>query len=357
MLNTPLSEWHVAHGAKMAEFSGWNMPIQYTGIIQEHEHTRKNASIFDICHMGEFIVSGSGAAPALDRILSTNIATLAEGKCRYGFLLNKHGGIIDDLITYRLKPEKFLLVVNASRIEQDFSVISGQLPGSVQIENLSSEIGKIDLQGPLSRAVLQDVLPGAWTELGYFSFAQNNLNGEKLLISRTGYTGELGYEIYFPAAKAVKMWELLLAHELVRPAGLGARDTLRLEVGLPLNGQDLDEKHTPAEAGYASMLTSKSDYTGKSDAATMREQLIALSIQGRRSARHGHHLLLPNGTEAGMVTSGSFAPSLGHAIALAYVKKEFADNEKYLVQADKTKLEALRTTLPFYSNGTARIKF
>lgn len=356
MLNTPLSKWHSTHGAKMAGFAGWNMPIQYTGIIQEHEHTRKNASIFDICHMGEFIVYGVGAALALDQILSTNIATLAEGKCRYGFLLNEYGGIIDDLISYRLEPEKFMLVVNASRIEQDFAAISEQLPAGVKVENISDKIGKIDLQGPLSRSVLQNVLPGAWTELNYFSFAQSKLRDE-LLISRTGYTGELGYEIYFPAAKAVQIWELLLANELVKPAGLGARDTLRLEAGLPLNGQDLDEKHTPAEVGYASILTSEADYTGKSGATAIREQLIALNIHGRRSARHGHPLLLPDGTEAGIVTSGSFAPSLGHAIALAYVKKEFADNEKYFVQADKAKLEAMRTTLPFYTNGTARVRF
>jgi aminomethyltransferase len=306
--------------------------------------------------MGEFTVSGNGAALALDQILSTNLATLPEGKCRYGFLLNQSGGVIDDLITYRLEAEKFLLVVNASRIERDFSVICELLPAKVNLENLSDKMGKIDLQGPLAREVLQNALPGPWTELGYFSFTQARFKGEELIISRTGYTGELGYEIYFPAGQAVKIWELLLGHELVKPAGLGARDTLRLEAGLPLNGQDLDEEHTPAEAGYSSMLTSEADYVGKANASAIREQLVALNICGKRSARQGHKLLLPDAREAGTVTSGSFAPSLGHAVALAYVKKEFANQEKYLVQADKTLLEASRTVLPFYTKGTARIK-
>ncbi len=355
-LSTPLTEWHKEQGAKMAPFAGWDMPIQYTGIIQEHEQTRKSASIFDICHMGEFIVSGKGAAEGLSRALSTNIATLAQGRCRYGFLLNEQGGILDDLITYCLDDEKYLLVVNAACIDLDYATIAQRLPAGVKLDNISPAVAKIDLQGPASLEALAEVLPSDWQTIPYFGFRQTTFDGQKALVSRTGYTGELGYEIYIPSGKAVKMWELLLSSPLVKPAGLGARDTLRLEAGLPLNGQDLDPGHTPAEVGYAAMLTSQADYVGKNAAMQIRQVLTALTVPGRRSPRHGNKVLLPDGTEAGIVTSGSFAPTLGYAVALAYVDKAFAGKDKYIIQADRTQLEGTRVELPFYKEGTARKK-
>lgn len=353
---TPLTDWHKEHGAKMAPFAGWDMPIQYAGIIQEHEHTRKGASIFDICHMGEFIVSGPGATEALSKALTTNLATLKTGRCRYGFLLNEQGGILDDLITYRLQEEKYLLVVNASCIDLDYQTLLQRFPSGVELKNISEQVGKIDLQGPASLEVLSAALPSDWKSVPYFGFIETTFDGEKTLISRTGYTGELGYEIYLPSGKTLKMWELLLSNPLVKPAGLGARDTLRLEAGLPLNGQDLDPQHNPAELGYSSMLTSEADYVGKAGAFEVRQVLTALTIPGRRSARHGHKVLLPDGTEAGVVTSGSFAPSLGYAIAFAYIDKAYAGKDKYLIQADRTQLEGSRVDLPFYKEGTARKK-
>lgn len=340
----------------MAPFAGWNMPIQYTGIIQEHEQTRKSASIFDICHMGEFIVSGAGAGEALGKALSTNLATLAEGRCRYGFLLTEQGGIMDDLITYRLEADKYMLVVNASCIKQDYDALRERLPQNIELNDLSDSMGKIDLQGPRSLEVLAEVLPSDWNTVPYFGFRETAFDGDKILISRTGYTGELGYEIYVPAGKAIKMWELLLTSPLVKPAGLGARDTLRLESGLPLNGQDLDPSHTPAEVGYSAMLTSEANYVGKAAAKNIRQVLTALTIPGRRSARHGHKVLTMDGKEAGVVTSGSFAPSLGYAVALAYIEKDLSGQDKYMIQADRTALEASRAELPFYKDGTARKK-
>lgn len=356
VLSTPLTEWHIEHGAKMAPFAGWNMPIQYSGIIQEHEHTRTTASIFDICHMGEFIISGKGTAAALGKALTTNLATLAVGRCRYGFLLTEKGGIMDDLITYRLEEDKYLLVVNASCIRQDFEALRKRLPESIKMENISDQVGKIDLQGPKSLEVLAEVLPGDWNTIPYFGFRDIDFDGEKAIVSRTGYTGELGYEIYIPSGKAVKMWELLLSSPLVKPAGLGARDTLRLESGLPLNGQDLDQEHSPAEVGYSGMLTSEADYVGKSGAKEICQILTAMTIPGRRSARHGHKVLTVAGQEVGVVTSGSFAPSLGYAVALAYIDKAFAGQDKYIIQADRTQLEGTRVDLPFYKDGTARMK-
>lgn len=355
-LSTPLTEWHREHGAKMAPFAGWDMPIQYTGIIQEHEHTRTQASIFDICHMGEFVVSGNGATAALSKALTTNFSTLKVGRCRYGFLLNEQGGILDDLITYRLEEEKYLLVVNASCIDLDYQTLLQRFPAGIELKNISDQVGKIDLQGPASLEALAAVLPSDGQTIPYFGFREFTFDGEKAMISRTGYTGELGYEIYIPSGKALKMWKLLLTSPLIKPAGLGARDTLRLESGLPLNGQDLDPQHSPAEVGYTGMLTSEADYVGKAGSFEVRQVLTALTIPGRRSARHGHKALLPDGTEAGTVTSGSFAPSLGYAIAFAYIDKACAGQDKYIIQADRTQLEATRVELPFYKEGTARKK-
>lgn len=356
-LFTPLTPWHMEQGAKMAPFAGWNMPIQYTGIIQEHEHTRTAASIFDICHMGEFIVSGPGAGEALAKALTTTLATLGVGRCRYGFLLDEHGGVMDDLITYRLEENQYMLVVNAACIEQDFKALKERLPAGISLENLSSQMGKIDLQGPKSLEALEQVLPGGeWKTIPYFGFRVADFDGVKIIVSRTGYTGELGYEIYVPAPVTKKMWELLLTSPLVKPAGLGARDTLRLESGLLLNGQDLGPNRTPGEAGYSGMLNSEADYVGKAGAKEVRNVLTAMTIPGRRSARHGHKVLTVDGQEAGEVTSGSFGPSLGYAVALAYIKKEFAGQDKYIIQADRAQLEGTRADLPFYKDGTARIK-
>ncbi|MFW5792629.1 MAG: glycine cleavage system aminomethyltransferase GcvT [Desulfohalobiaceae bacterium] len=354
---TPLTAWHQKNGAQMAPFAGWLMPIQYESILDEHRHTRSAAALFDICHMGEFTISGPGAGEALGRVLTHNLATLSPGRCRYGFMLNPRGGVLDDLIVYCLSPEEYMLVVNAGRRENDLAWLGENLPGDLVINDISEATAKIDLQGPASVEVLQMVMPEVgWTGLGYFAFTQAFLGDVPLLVSRTGYTGELGYEIYIPAENSVGVWEQLLADPRVLPAGLGARDTLRLEAGLPLYGQDLDEEHTPAEAGYAGMLTSKAPFCGREHAFRRDHELIGLSLAGRRSARHGDQVLLPDGSVAGEVTSGSFAPSLGHAVALAYVDASLAGQEDFLIQTSRARLEAVRSTLPFYKEGTARKK-
>jgi aminomethyltransferase len=346
----------------MTPFAGWDMPIQYSGILQEHEHTRRQASIFDICHMGEFLVSGKNATRSLGLALTANLETLKPGHCRYGFLLNEHGGILDDLITYRLEEEKYMLVVNAACIRTDLEIFGQRLDRGLGLEDISAGTGKIDLQGPAALEVLSTVFPpelfSDWRTLPYFGFREINRKGTKILVSRTGYTGELGYELYLPADKVQELWEDLSLHPQVKPAGLGARDTLRLEAGFPLNGQDLTPEHSPAEAGYAGMLNSASDYVGKAGAVKIRQVLVPLAIPGRRSARHGNKVLLPEGErpQVGEVSSASFAPSLGYAVALAYIDKEQSGRDKYLVQADRAILEASRTELPFYRQGTARKK-
>lgn len=354
LIQTPLSDWNRSHGAKMVPFAGFDMPVQYTSILAEHEQTRAKAAVFDICHMGEFFLSGQGAAAALGTAVTHDLDTLAPGKCRYGFLLNDRGGVVDDLIIYCLGVDDYMLVVNGSRIAVDFETVKSRLPAGLSFVDASPETAKIDLQGPLSFEVLKDRVPGDFSGLKYFNFAWTEFAGEKLMVSRTGYTGELGYELFLPAGKAVALWEALVADPRVAPAGLGARDTLRLEMGYPLYGQDLDEDHTPAEAGYGWLLASPADYVGKGKAAAIRQKLIALEIPGRRSARHGDVVRDKNGKDVGLVTSASFAPSLGHAVALAYVEATAAEAKDFRIQAARTELAAQKRALPFFKAGTAR---
>lgn len=354
---TPLYDWHAAHQARMVPFAGWDMPVQYaSGILAEHEHTRTRASLFDICHMGEFIISGKRAERDLARVVTHNLDALRPGKSRYGFMLNPAGGILDDLIIYRLDADSFMTVVNAARRADDLQWLREHLSPSTRLQDVSDDTAKIDVQGPLACEVLDRVLPGNWRSLGYFSFRNAVFQGREILVSRTGYTGELGYEIYLPTSLALSFWESCLVSEAARPAGLGARDTLRLEMGYPLYGHDLDEEHTPAEAGYAAMLSSKADYIGRDRQHLVRERLTPLNIPGRRSARHNDGVATVSGITAGRITSGSFAPSLGHCVALAYIAEQFSQEEEFIVQTGKAGLPAKRTTLPFYAHGTARIR-
>lgn len=355
LLTTPLHAWHSENGARMVPFAGWDMPVQYVGILEEHKHTRTAASIFDISHMGEFLLEGAGATDALARIVTHNLATLAPGKCRYGFLLNEKGGVLDDLIVYRLDTEKYMLVVNGACIDSDFAWIGAHLPAGMTFVNQSFDIAKIDLQGPASFDVLSRVMPGDWAGLGYFGFRETDFEGFRLIVSRTGYTGELGYEFYLPWDKAQVLWDSLMADADVRPAGLGARDTLRLEVGLPLYGQDLDTEHTPVEAGYGAMLKSEADFIGKAGLDTVREKLVGLRIEGRRSARHNDEVFVGE-TRVGIVTSGSIAPSLGCCVAMAYVRADMANQAAFTVKGARTSLEAARVDMPFFTAGTARRK-
>jgi len=355
LLVTPLTPWHKANGGRLVPFAGWEMPVQYEGILAEHKHTRSSASIFDICHMGEFYVSGPNAGKALSTIVTHNLKTLPPGQCRYGFILNQLGGVLDDLIIYRLDQDEYMIVVNGACIDNDFGWFSSHLPEEITIENRSFSTGKIDLQGPKSFDILNEIIPGAWKNLKYFHFVHTELNGTKILVSRTGYTGELGYELYMDWDKALGVWETFLAYEDVKPAGLGARDTLRLEMGLPLYGQDLDTEHTPVEAGYGFFLKSEAEYIGKKYQDNPQEKLIPMIIKGRRSARHGDDVFLPDGTLAGKVTSGSFAPSLGDSVVLAYIRAELAENNDIFEIRGRSVLKARKTSTPFYTQGTARI--
>ncbi len=356
---TPLHAWHKEQNAKMGEFAGFDMPIQYQGILAEHKHTREKASIFDICHMGQFIVKGENATKALSKDITQNFDTLKVGRCRYGFLLTNEGTVLDDLVIYRLEEEAYLLVVNAACAQNDFNTIKERI-APVSIEDITVKHGKIDLQGPLARQVLEKVLNKDFG-IGYFALVQTEFNGNPLLISRTGYTGELGYEIY-PLREDVKaIWDLLVNHPDVEPAGLGARDTLRLESGLPLYGHELDTEHSPAEAGFSGMLTSTADFIGKEGALKEpKSVLIGLQAEGKRAARNGDLVALVSDENkiVGKIMSGSYAPTIDASVAFAYVEAEYANSTtEFLMKAARTNILAKRVDMPFYKEGTARVKF
>ena len=355
-LKTPLTDWHVAHGAKMAPFAGWLMPIQYEGILVEHQHTRQHAGLFDICHMGEFRIRGAGADAALAAAVSHNLATLAPGRCRYGFLLTEKGTVLDDCIVYRFGPDDFMVVVNAACAAGDFCHPACP-PARKRGPDRHLGTDRQDRPaGPRSRGRAGETVGRSLRDMPYFGFRGEAWQDCELLVSRTGYTGELGFELYVPAGRTQALWEALLADERVKPVGLGARDTLRLEAGLPLYGHELDENHTPAEAGMGRMLTSTARMWAVRARRKYARNCWPWSIEGRRAARNGDALLLEDGTPAGVVTSGSFAPSLGHVVAFAWADADKADAAAYLVQASRSRLRATPTEAPFYKDGTARKK-
>jgi len=360
-MRTPLFGNHTTLGARMVDFAGWEMPVQYTGILGEHRHTRTAASLFDTCHMSEFLIRGPGAQSALRTALACRVDGLRVGRCRYGFLLNADGRVIDDLICYRLAPEEFMIAANAGRRQADGEALSGRVGHEVEFADVSDETGKIDLQGPAALDALLEVSDAAARALPYYGVARMDVAGMNTLVSRTGYTGELGFELYVPAAAVRALWDRLLAVPGVEPAGLGARDTLRLEMGYPLYGHELDESITPVEAGLAWALPAHSEYVGAGAVRRLREEgperrLVGLQFNGRRAARRGAPLLAGE-KEVGSVTSGSFAPSIGSAVALGYAAAPVLEpGQKIEAEACGRRLPGRIAELPFYKNGTARMK-
>lgn len=358
MKKTLLHEQHLKLGARMGEFGGWDMPIQYAGILQEHHHTRTKSSLFDICHMGEFELSGTTALEDLDNLLTCGVESQAVGQVRYGFMLNESGGTIDDLTCYRLGPERFMLVVNAGTREKDAAWIKGRISNNTVFTDLSPDMAKLDIQGPESRQVLEDVLGCTLPNLGYFRLKEFDAGDYSFILSRTGYTGEWGYEIYLPNDAVGRLWSKLLAHELVEPAGLGARDTLRLEMGYPLYGHELMESRTPFSTARGAFINMHKPFVGKdavaADQADPTAFLVGLTFDSKRAARE-QDKIYDEGVEIGEVTSGSVAPSLGVAVAMAFVQPEFASPGRVLhVDIRGRHYPATVVDLPFYTAGTAR---
>lgn len=341
MKNTPFTRYHLAAGAKMAEFAGYNMPIEFTGINDEHMAVRERAGVFDVSHMGEIWVKGPKALDFLQHITSNNVAALYDGKVQYTVLPNGKGGIVDDILVYRIDRETYLLVVNAANIEKDWNHICregekfGLTPGK-ELYNASDEIAQLAVQGPLAMKIVQEMCPQPVEDLQYYTFVKTDVAGIKdAILSITGYTGSGGCEIYIANQDAPRLWEALWKagekHGL-QNIGLGARDTLRLEMGFCLYGNDIDDTTSPLEAGlgWVTKFTEGKDFIDrhlleKQKAEGVTRKLVGFVMEERGIPRHGYELASPDGEIIGHVTSGTMSPMLKNGIGMGYVATSFAE--------------------------------
>jgi aminomethyltransferase len=354
--NTPLADEHAALGAKMVGFGGWNMPLQYESILAEWEYNRKTASIFDCSHMGEFMIKGDAKACGLDRIVVQTITDMPVNTCRYGAMLNDSGGVIDDLIVYRKGPQDWMIVVNAANIEKDARHFRANLNAEAYFEDASFKTAKLDLQGPRSRDVLKILAPGI-EKLSYYTFDRFQIKGIPCLISRTGYTGELGYEIYCPWEKCKEIWKTILTHATVKPTGLGVRDVLRVEMCYSLYGHELDETITPLEAGLDKFIDGQKDFIGaKAVSARPASRAIGYFVSAsRKSPRAGNKIFDAAGGEIGVVTSGTFSPALQAGIGIGFMSRHSKDAGIEVFFGDeKSKSSAIVAKRPFYKNGSLK---
>jgi aminomethyltransferase len=341
----------------MVAFAGWEMPIQYQGVLAEHAAVRRAAGLFDVSHMGEVEISGPDAEAFLDRLTPNAVSALATGQAHYTALLTPVGTFIDDLLIYRLAAGRFLLVVNAANVEKDVEWIQAQAGDEVEVQDVSHRYSLLALQGPRSVDILSRVLERDLADVRSFHFIADTLPSGQRLISRTGYTGEDGFELYLPPAEAPEMWRKILAvgkEDGVVPVGLGARDTLRLEAALPLYGQDIDAEHTPLEAGLKFIVKlEKGDFIGRDALVRQQEtgpqmRLSGFSMTGRGIARHGHQVKIA-GQEVGPVTSGTHSPTLERSIGMVYLPVEQRQKGSLLsVEIRGKEVEAEVVPLPFY---------
>ncbi|QTL99854.1 glycine cleavage system aminomethyltransferase GcvT [Iocasia frigidifontis] len=331
MKRTPLFNVHKELGARLIDFGGWEMPVQYTSIIEEHQTVRKQCGLFDVSHMGEIYFSGGDALKNLNYLITNDISQIAVGQVVYTPLCNHHGGVLDDLLVYRLGENEFLLVVNASNIEKDYQWIKEHVNGEITVKDLSSDFGQLALQGPESEKVLNKLTDIKLADMKYYRFSRGKLAGEDVLLSRTGYTGEIGFEIYLSPAKLEEIWHEIIDAGLgygIKPIGLGARDTLRLEKGFCLYGNELSEGVNPWQAGLSwTVKLNKRDFIGKDALLESRQGynrvLRGFKVIDRGIPRKGYKVSKDK-KEVGIVTSGSYSPSLKENIGLAYLEKDVA---------------------------------
>jgi len=364
MKTTPLTRHHIESGAKMTDFAGYNMPLQYTSVTEEHQAVRGKAGLFDVSHMGEFIIKGKEALPLIQKITTNDASKLEIGQAQYSCLPNADGGIVDDLLVYRLDEDQcsvgeqaFMLVVNASNIEKDLNWINKNNSFDTRVINISDSTGLLALQGPLALEILQKLTDLNLNDIPYYSFKKGTVAGcENILISATGYTGSGGFEIYAENQSIVKIWEQLLGDnpEILCPVGLGARDTLRLEMGYCLYGNDIDDHTSPLEAGLGWITKfGKGDFIGKTLFAKQKEdglvrKLVGFITDDRRVPRHDYVIETPHEQVIGKVTSGTYSPSLEQSIGMGYVSSEYSKpgSEIYFV-AGRKKIKATVSKLPF----------
>ena len=360
MKSTAFTEKHIALGAKMAEFAGYNMPISYTGINDEHAAVRKNAGVFDVSHMGEFILKGEKALDLIQRVTSNDAAKLKAGQAQYSCLPNEEGGIVDDLLVYCIEENKiYMLVVNASNIEKDWNWIQKHNTHEAEMHNVSDKTCLLAIQGPNATKILQPLTDMDIMNLKYYTFTKGKFAGvDNVLVSATGYTGAGGVEIYFEDKEddAAKIWVAIFAAggpQGMKPIGLGARDTLRLEMGFCLYGNDIDDATSPLEAGlgwitkFTKEFTAK-EFFAKQKAEGVEKKLVGFEMIEKGIPRHGYEIKDFSGATIGVVTSGTQSPSLGKAIGMGYVRTPFAaiDSDIYIKVRDKL-LQAKVSKIPF----------
>jgi aminomethyltransferase len=359
MRKTPLNAVHRASGAKMVPFGGWDMPVEYSGLISEHMAVRKAAGLFDVSHMGEFEVEGPGALPFLQRVTANDVAKLVDGPAQYSALPMPSGAPVDDVIVYRRAADRYLLVVNAGNIEKDFRWLQAQGPQDVTLRNSSDAYALIALQGPRAQEILQPLTTLDLGALKYYHFADVEVDSHPVTVSRTGYTGEDGFEIFVPPVHVEAFWKRLLeagGEKGLVPAGLGARDTLRLEARMCLYGQDMDETTSLIEAGLGwivSLDEAKGDFPGRAVLAEQKKngplrKLVGFEVTGRGIARHGYPVIVHD-QRVGEVTSGTYAPFLQKNIGLCYVPAtRAAVGTELAIDIRERKVPARVVPTPFY---------
>jgi len=360
MKKTPLYEVHIKLGGRMIDFGGWALPVQYTGIIEEHLAVREKAGLFDVSHMGEIIVEGPDAASYIQGIITNDITGLCIGQISYSPMCYHNGGVVDDLLVYKLNDEKFLIIVNASNTDKDYEWMKSNLAGNVLVENVSDKYAQLALQGPESESILQKLANIPLSDIKFYNFRENvNIGGITSIVSRTGYTGEDGFEIYVDSDKAEAMWNLVMEagkDKGLVPAGLGARDTLRFEAALPLYGHELSPGITPLEVGLEKFvkLEKECDFIGKQALVEQKEKGLKRKLAGfkmidRGLPRNGYDVEV-NGEKIGYVTTGGFSPSLKLNIGLALISAEYAKKGTEIginIRGKAVRAEVVKK--PFYS--------
>ncbi len=357
MKSTSLTNTHIALGAKMVPFAGYNMPVSYKGLNEEHQVVRTGVGVFDVSHMGEFILKGPNALDLIQRVTSNDAAVLTDGKAQYSCLPNNDGGIVDDLLVYKIDNETYMLVVNAGNIDKDWNWISKHNTAGVDMKNISDDTSLLAVQGPKAIDALQKLTDVKLADIPYYSFVKGKFNGiDNVVISNTGYTGAGGFELYFENQYAQKMWDGIfnLGEEFnIKPIGLGARDTLRLEMGFCLYGNDIDDTTSPIEAGLGWITKFNKEFTNKANIEQHKLQGVSKKLVGfemidRGIPRHDYPIADASGAIIGKVTSGTQSPSLNKAIGLGYVKTEFskADTEIFIIIRDKP-IKAKVCKIPF----------
>ena len=355
-LRTPLYEAHVAAGARMVEFAGWDMPVQYAGILAEHEAVRERAGLFDVSHMGEVVFRGPKALEALSRVFTNDVGKVVDGQAQYGCLCRESGGIVDDVVVYRRGAEDVLVCVNAGNRKKDFEWLAGHA-GGADVKNESDDWAQLALQGPLAAQLLQRLTKVNLSQMRSYRFAPGEVAGIPCLVARTGYTGEDGFELFCESARGPALWDALLEAgkpEKIQPAGLGARDSLRLEMAYRLYGSDMDDSTTPLEAGLAWVVKlDKGEFVGREALLRQREQglarkLVGFTLTDPGIPRHGYPVL-QDGRKVGDVTSGTKSPSLGTSVGLAYVPTALAaEGSTFAVEIRGRPAAARVVKTPFY---------